>query len=185
MPSKMDHQAYMAFVSKLTDLVSEYTAEDLYSFLASARRGFPCVVPVVEACIKMLNSTAATSSSDASAQLGQNQDRPGISCQNQWSKSRPRLSDLLLSRTLFSTNKDLIRFATRVLPDMPDRRYDKMSRTEIVRRICDYLDELNSRKRHRLEAAMRKAIDIISAEEERQVDSFFSQWERIIKGIDL
>ncbi len=183
MPNKTNHQAYMAFVSKLTDLVSDYSAEDLRSFLASARRGFPGVVPVVEAYIEMLNATSGSQS--ARSKVGEPYGERTSLTAGHTPENQENLSDLLCSKTLFPTNKDLINFAIQVLPDMPKRRYDKMSRCEIVEKICHYLDKLNSRKRMRLERAMRKAIEIMSAEEEREVDSFFSQWERIIKGIDL
>lgn len=186
MPHNESHRSYMTFVSRLTDFLSDYSVRELRSFLDSASHGFPGVAPVIEACIRMVD-TSAGQTRGGSLSESTSSTKPAT----KWPKAVEipkdlvKLPDLLLSKELFRANQDLVKFAIRVLPGMPKRRYDKMSRDDIVAKIVDYLEQVNSRKRERLETSMRRAIDMMSAGEQKEVQSFFSQWEKIIKGIEL
>ncbi len=186
MADKERHQAFMRFVSKVTNLMSEYTAEDLGSFLHSSKQGFPSLAPVIEACIGMLTPSRGradqrlASRSEAIAGLISKRRRETAA-----EREAGPLFNLLLSKELFPTNAQLGEFAVRVLPGMPRRRYDKMSRADIAGRVIEYLETLDLARRRRLEAAMRKAIASISGDAKAQPESFFSQWEKIIKGIEL
>ena len=167
-------QGYLAFVSRLTDLLSNYTPRDLRMFLDAARRGVPSMFPVIEACIEMVES-APRGTRGKSVSIGPSQI--GIY------PERLHLFDLLRSRDLFPSNADLALFAARVVPKMTRKRFGKMSRSDIAVRIIDYLETLDLDKRRRLEDSMRKAIDSISAGLEGKPESFFLQWEKIIKAI--
>lgn len=166
---------FLAFVSKLTELLSSYSSKDLRLFHRLARRGFPSILPVVEACIQVAESRRArTWKTPTKSEIVQGLDRSeGL-----------HLFDLLRSKKLFPTNSGLADFAARVVPKMTRKRFDKMSRSDIAARIIDYLETLDSNKRRNLEVAMRKAIASISAGMKEEPQSFFSQWERIIKGIE-
>jgi len=186
MPQTENHRTYMTFVSRLTDFLSNYSVQELRSFLDLAGRGFPAIASVIEACIQMLD-TSARETKEGLIYTPTGITEPAT----KWPKAVdiPKdllsLSHLLLSKELFRTNHDLAKFAARVLPGMPKLRHDKMSRHDIVGKITGYLEKVNFRKREQLEASMRKAIDVMSAGEQKEVQSFFSQWENIIKGIQL
>ena len=94
------------------------------------------------------------------------------------------LFDLLRERQLFPSNPDLSEFAGRVLPSMSRKRFDKMSRSDIAARILEYLEKKDSRTRKSLEISMREAM---KTGRQGKVDrkSFQSEWEKIIKGIEL
>jgi hypothetical protein len=92
------------------------------------------------------------------------------------------LFDLLREPRLFPSNLDLSEFAARVLPNMSRKRFDKMSRGDIAARIIEYLETRDPHTRERLEASMRDAMTS-GSHADRQ--SFLSQWEKIIKGIEL
>jgi hypothetical protein len=67
---------------------------------------------------------------------------------------------------------------------MVRRRFDKMSRGDIAARIIEYLETRNPRTRQTLETSMREAITAGSVKTSDR-KSFFSKWERIIKGTEL
>ena len=70
---------------------------------------------------------------------------------------------------------------------MRNYRFDKMSRGDIAARIIEYIEQSDPRARSKLEDFMREALGEIKSGHVRQVDrsSFFSKWERIIKGLEL
>ena len=47
-------QRYLKFISGLSDLLSTVTPDDLMRFRHLARRGFADLLPVIDACIKMV-----------------------------------------------------------------------------------------------------------------------------------
>ena len=180
------YQSYLAFVSKLSDLIASHTLEDLQLFLSKARNGFPDIVPVIESCIYTLDKNVCNANKKISRKAKiLAKIRPEVQKDLVTIRQEIHLFDLLRSKELFPNNRDLAEFATRVLPGMVKRRYDKMSKAGIAGIIIGYLETLNAGKRKRLEKSMREAIisKSVGSKEERQ--SFFSEWEKIIKGIDL
>lgn len=103
---------------------------------------------------------------------------------DQLATSQMHLFDLLRERQLFPSNTDLSEFAGRVLPNMSRKRFDKMSRSDIAARILEYLEKKDVRARKSLETSMREAMKTGTR---GKVDrkSFQSEWEKIIKGIEL
>jgi len=67
---------------------------------------------------------------------------------------------------------------------MTTRRFDKMSRGEIVAKIIEYVETRDAKTRHDLEASMRDAM-ISGTDKNSDRKSFLSKWEKIIKGIEL
>ncbi len=55
MVQKKDHRSYMNFISKLTDLVSQYSLKELNDFLKNVKKGFPSAASLIEATIKMVD----------------------------------------------------------------------------------------------------------------------------------
>jgi hypothetical protein len=98
--------------------------------------------------------------------------------------SQMHLFDLLREKKLFPTNEDLSQFAGRVMPNMSRHRFNKMKRSDIAARIIEHLETLNGSTREALEASMRDAM-IRGPEKASDRRSFFSKWEKIIKGIEL
>jgi len=165
------HQKYMRFIGTLSSLLSEHSHHDLNQYRRMARRGFPHLVPVIEACIKMRWRDSRGISSERVDEIDSSQSA--------------HLFDLLRSRELFPNNADLAGFAARVLPGLTKRRFDKMSKADIAGRIIEYLETLQTGKRHRLEQAMREAMRSQPGAGKKDRESFFTQWENIIKGIEL
>jgi hypothetical protein len=93
------------------------------------------------------------------------------------------LFDMLRDRRLFPSNLELVNFAVRILPNIPRGRLGKISRPEIAARIVEYLETLGAERRATLEASMREAMTA-TPETSSERSSFFTKWERIIKGID-
>ena len=186
MPRKKGHQAYLDFISRVTELTADYSLEDLRSFFKSASHGFPIMVNVVEAYLVLATSEQGTTKAKS---FGKNkvvpQDSPKTIEGSSAKRENVHLFDLLRSKELFPTNSDLAGFAGRIFPRIDKRRFNKMSRGDIAARIIEHLETLNSQKRVNLEASMRKAISTISDGEPRERESFFSQWEKIIKGLPI
>lgn len=175
MPRAERQQDYFRFVSKAADLVSEYTYEELSLFRRMARKSSPGMMPVISGYMEMLRRAGEPELSRS--ETGRSETLNGNS------RTNVHLFDLLRSKELFPTNVELAQFASKVLPGMANRRYDKMSRAEIAARVVEYLETLPTEKSSRLEELMRDAIANKSTRRDRQ--SFFSKWERIIKGIEL
>jgi hypothetical protein len=170
-------QAYMSFISKLTQLMSDYSHDDLEAFVHQSQKNFPTVAPVLIACMQMMAPEA------------------GMNVRRRWKErissnamdrnAHAHLFDLLRSKELFPTNGDLATFAGRILPGMDKKRFDKMSRADIAARIIEYLETQDSIKSRRLQTSMRNAMARNSSSHKTERESFFSQWESIIKGIPI
>lgn len=179
MGTNRKHKAFLSFVSKMTAIPSGYSREDLIRFRDLATREFPSLVQLIDQYVDLARRSEVDHLS------------PGAS-----DRSRPRaplvheaqpvhLFDLLRSRKLFPTNTDLADFAGRILPGMVRKRFDKMSRGDISARIIEYLETLEPHTKRRLEVSMRQAASSSMPKRKAAKDSFFSEWEQIIKGIKL
>jgi len=171
MAEDQGHQALLRFVRKVVDVPSAHTREDLIAFRNAASGAYPALVPVIDAYIDL----ADRSDTGVSA-------RP--SRQRQASTREPHLFDLLREKQLFPSNSDLSKFASRVLPNITSRRFDKMSRADIAARIIEHLEARDPRTRQELEKSMRDALTAQPGTNTER-ESFLSKWERIIKGIPL
>jgi len=168
----MNHSKYLRFASQITQLLSEYSIEDLRAFLSAARHGFPSMMPVIEACIKMV---------DYSPQRGTPPRHDGDVVGQHRSSSLP---GLFFSAKAFPRNNHLGEFATKLVPSFPLMRFDKMSRKKIVRKIMACLDALPRNHRRDVEGKMIKIITSLeSAQAEGNEDRFFSTWEAVIKRL--
>jgi hypothetical protein len=165
---------FKAFLSRLTDMMIDYTPDQLRNFHNIAKQRFPAAAPVIRAYIEWANPTA-----------GEKREAESKSRKPETGSDTSHLYDMLRSKELFPQNSDLAQFASRVLPGMAKRRFDKTSRTTIAGQIIEYLETLNSGKRERLEQAMRQAMTTLKSGGKSEPRSFFSQWEKIIKGIEL
>ena len=172
MTESSSQQRYFKFISGLSDLLSSVTRDDLMRFRHLARHGFADLVPVIEGCIKMIGRRKlppeTTIGSTDVPQRG----------------SDEHLFDLLRSKEHFPTNSRLAEFATRILPGITRKRYDKMSRADIAGQIIEYIEAFPARKKERLESLIREAIKSPDRQAREQQESFFSKWEKIIKGLE-
>ena len=171
MAEDQGHQTLLRFIRKVVDVPGAHTKEDLIAFRDAASRAYPALVPVIEAYIYLADQ------SDTGVPL-----RPGR--RHQTPSREPHLFDLFREKQLFPSNADLSAFAARVLPNISDRRFNKMSRADIAARIIEYLEARDPRTRQELEKSMR---DALAARPDTHTDreSFLAKWERIIKGIEL
>ncbi len=154
-----------------------YSKDDLLIFRSLASRDHPPLVPLIDEYLKI----AERASTDV-VPMGNEAKPPKRASKND--PGQMHLFDLLREKRLFPSNSELSDFAGRVLPNMSRHRFDKMSRGDIATRIIEYLETKDHRTREELEASMR---DAMASGSEKTADrrSFFSKWEKIIKGIDL
>jgi hypothetical protein len=173
------HRSLLLFIRKIVEVPLGYSKDDLLAFRSVASREYPALVPVIDEYIGL----AERADTDIIPAPGAN------------SKARPRraltnaqqmhLFDLLRDKKLFPSNSDLSGFAARIIPSMTTlTRWEKMSRAEIVAKIIEYVETCDLRTRRALEASMRDAL-VSGSDKSSDRRSFFSQWERIIKGTHL
>ena len=171
------HKSFLQFIRKIVDVAAGHSKEDLAKFRSTAVKEYPSLVPLIDGYLQF----AERADTDVvPARLGGNSARHPTA-----SESMPmHLFDLLRDRRAFPSNSDLSDFAGRILPNMTRKRFDKMSRGEIVAKIIEYVETLDLKTRRDLEASMRDAMRS-GAGKTADRRSFLSKWERIIKGIQL
>lgn len=171
------HRALLQFIRKIVDVPAGHSKEDLMIFRSIASRDFPAFVPVMDAYLKLADN-ADTNSDPVIA--------PGTKRTPVNNEEVPmHLFDMLRDKKLFPSNSDLSEFAGRILPGMSRTRFEKVSRADIAARIIEYLETKERRTREQLEASMRTAISSPVSATATNRKSFFSQWENIIKGVQL
>ncbi len=170
------HKSWLSFVQKTADVAAGYSKDDLRAFRRIASREAPSFEPIIEAYLRLAEKS--DSSSRLPRRTSERLRRNGTNM---------HLFDLLREKRFFPQNLQLAQFAARVLPHMRNYRFDKMSRGDIAARIIEYIEQSDPRARSKLEDSMREALGEIKSGHVRQVDrsSFFSKWERIIKGLEL
>jgi hypothetical protein len=174
------HRALLQFLRRIMDIPSLYDKGDLVIFRSLTSRGYPALLPIVEEYVRL----AERSDSDVLPPKFTNNNKKTKASPKVSSSTEMHLFDLLRERRLFQSNSDLAEFAGRVLPKMSRHRFDKMSRGDIAARIIEYLETRNRSTRERLEASMRGAMES-GPDKASDRRSFFSQWEKIIKGIEF
>lgn len=173
------HAAFLKFVAKLVDVPAGYSKEDLANFAEVSEHQFPALHAVIHEYFRLALQ------SDTVAGLSREPARSQRSVSSRGgARAEMHLFDLLRQSQLFPSNSDLSDFAGKILPNMPRRRFDKMSRGDIAGRVVEYLETRDPKTRARLETSMREALESGTT---RKVDrrSFLSKWEKIIKGIEL
>jgi hypothetical protein len=170
------HRSLLQFIRKIVDVPLGYSKEDLVTFRSIASRDYPSLVPVMDEYVRMAEraDTAVTSETSRPKSKQSERSEPGSM----------HLFDMLRDKRLFPSNSDLSEFAGRILPNMSRNRFDKMSRGDIAARIIEYLETKDRSTRHELEASMREAM-VSGSDRASDRRSFFSKWEKIIKGIQL
>lgn len=171
------HRSLLQFIKKILDVPIGYSKEDLITFRSIASMDYPVVAPLIDEYIRVAEKADTNIMSTVS----------GTSSKHSKTTTDPaqmHLFDLLRDRRLFRSNSDLSDFAARVLPSMTRKRFDKMSRGEIVAKIIEYVETRDAKTRQDLESSMRDAM-VASPEKTSDRKSFFSKWEKIIKGTQL
>jgi hypothetical protein len=170
------HRSLLNFLRKVVEVAAPYSKEDLLNFRSAASKEFPAVVPILDAYL--------TFAERADTDVVEGGVRGRSKSQTRTPTSSMHLFDMLRDKRLFPSNSDLSEFAGRVLPGMSRYRYDKMSRSDIAARIIEYLETKDRKTRNGLEVSMREAM-LSTPEKSADRRSFFSKWEKIIKGIEL
>ena len=169
------HKSLLQFIRKVVDVAAGHSKEDLAAFRSAALREYPSLVPLID---EYLQFAERADTNVVPLNSGGNSSR----------RSKPEatpthLFDMLRDKRAFPSNSDLSDFAGRILPNMTRKRFDKMSRGEIVAKIIEYVETLDAKTRRDLEASMRDAMTPGASKPDRR--TFLSKWERIIKGIQL
>lgn len=171
------HRSLLQFIKKILDVPLGYSKADLVTFRSVASREYTALVPVIDEYIRVAekaDTEVIPTNAGSSSRRSKVQSDAG----------HMHLFDLLRDRRLFPSNSDLTDFAARVLPSMTRKRFDKMSRGEIVAKIIEYVETRDAKTRYDLEASMRDAMTK-SPDKTSDRKSFFSKWEKIIKGMPL
>ena len=167
------HRALLQFIRKIVDVPAGYSKDDLMMFRSIASRDYPVLVRLMDEYLTIAEHADIDSTVE------------GLRLKRATPPKREAVSmhlfDMLRDKKIFPLNSDLSEFAGRVLPGMSRKRFEKVSRADIAARIIEYLETKESRTRDELEASMRGAI---ASDSPKAADrkSFFSQWEKIIKG---
>ena len=169
------HRSLLQFIKRIVDVPLGYSKNDLVTFRSVASREYPALVSVIDEYIELAEK--------ADTDIVPNVVGATLSKRRRASSDpeQMHLFDLLRDRRLFPSNSDLSDFAARVLPSMTRKRFDKMSRGEIVAKIIEYVETRDTRTRQELEASMREAM-VSGPDKTSDRKSFFSKWEKIIKG---
>lgn len=169
------HRALLRFVQKVIDVPANYSVQELLQFRSACVKSYPEVVPLIDAYLRIAES-AATNVEPS--------ERVRVKLPRSRVDSSMHLFDMLRDKRLFPSNSDLSEFAGRVLPGIRSARFDKMSRGDIAGKIIEHLETKDNSTRRELEASMREAMESGSKKVQDR-KSFFSKWEKIIKGIEL
>lgn len=165
------HRSFLLFMRRLVDIPAAYSFDDLLEFRDAAKRYDPSLLKVIDAYLELAYRSRTRVTTKAR--------RPKAGEQ-----SEMHLFDLLRDKRLFPSNNDLSEFAGRVLPTMNRNRFDKMSRADIAARIIEYVETRDEQTRQALVSSMREAVTA-SPPRATERRSFFSKWERIIKGLEI
>lgn len=171
------HKSLLQFIRKVVEVAAGLSKEDLASFRSAAIREYSSVVPLIDEYLRLAEraDTHVLPKSHASNNFHRSKNAES---------SPEHLFDMLRDKRAFPSNSDLSDFAGRILPNMARKRFDKMSRGEIVAKIIEYVETLDAKTRRDLEASMKDAMAPgLGKPADRR--SFLSKWERIIKGIQL
>jgi hypothetical protein len=169
------HRGLLQFIKKIVEVPAGYSKEDLAMFRSAASMEYKALVPLIDEYLHLAEKSDTETRSEQSS----------LSSRPRREEATPmHLFDMLRDKRLFPSNSELSEFAGGILPGIRRNRFDKMSRGDIAARIIEYLETKNKRTREELEVSMREAMASSSTRPSDR-KSFFSKWERIIKGIPL
>jgi hypothetical protein len=178
----------LQFIQKILNVPLGYTKYDLHKFRDIAWHDYQSLTPIIEEYIRLADradtNIVFSEKNIRQAIIDERMREADTRKRRAAAPDQMHLFDLLRDKRLFPSNSDLSDFAGRIFPDMVRRRFDKMSRGDIAARVIEYLETLNPRTRQKLEGSMREAIKsgVVKSSDRK---SFFSRWERIIKGTEL
>lgn len=170
------HRALLQFIRRIVEVPAGHSKEDLMIFRSVASREYPSLVPLMDEYLRLAER--------ADADVTPSKLQPKAKEPRNGGPGSMHLFDMLRDKRLFPSNSDLSDFAGRVLPGISRTRFDKMSRGDIAARIIEYLETKDRHTRDELEASMREAM-VSGSTRATDRKSFFSAWEKIIKGIEL
>jgi hypothetical protein len=169
----------LLFIRKIVEVPLGYSKDDLFAFRSVASREYAALVPLIDKYIELADK-ADTDVFPNTGANSRNRAKRTLAGTEQM-----HLFDLLRDKKLFPSNSDLSGFAARIIPSMTTlSRWEKMSRGEIVAKIIEYVETRDLRTRRALEVSMRDAL-ASSSDKSSDRKSFFSKWEKIIKGTHL
>ena len=178
------HNDWLEFLRKAADFPVGYNVDDLLYFQRIAERHYPALAPLVAACVHLAQASDLAIAAEGSKPAKRGTVvRPTRAQANGY--HQPEMTSLLRDEKLLPKNTDLIKLANKLLPDMHQYRFDKMSRSSIIGKITDHMDTLPPKKRIRIENVLKQAADATRNEPSVSPTSFFTRWEDIIKNIEL
>ena len=166
-----DHKRWLAFLQRAAELPLHYSLEELQSFKETADALYPSISPLISACI-----TLAKGDVEGSPTMQPFKERIAPS---QMAKNASRSAmyvERLMDPERFSRNSDLLKFAHIYLPDLPNMRFDKMSRSRIAQTIAQSIVQAPK--------AVVKRIneDLEIGQTSESASEFLTTWERTIKN---
>jgi hypothetical protein len=177
------HKAFLRIISRLSEITASYSKDELQEFADIAARDISWFEPVIHDLIRVADKSVSNVPDHLSmkhiSRFRNYKERPTV--------QEEHLFDLLRSKELFVTNADLADFAKKILPNISNKRYDKMSRGYIASSIIEYIESHDPPKCELLKKTMKNALISMSkspAKQEKK-QSFFRQWESIVKGANF
>lgn len=177
------HKAFLHIISRLAEITAAYSKDELREFAQLASLDYSRFGPVINELVRV----AEKATSSVPDRLSMRHVSISKNYKNQPLSRETHLFDLLRSKELFITNADLADFAKRILPNIGNKRYDKMSRGYIASSIIEYIESHDRPKCELLKKTMQKALISMSKSPSKQEEtqSFFRQWESIVKGANF
>jgi len=115
MKEKENNQDFLNFVSRLTSFISDYTPQQLNTYLSLSDKGFPLLSPVI---ISLLSIASPDDIADNVLSETSNNVKEEKSDGLITQPMDNEIFDLLCSKKIFPQNKDLIEFAINIFPHM-------------------------------------------------------------------
>jgi hypothetical protein len=194
------HKDWLEFLRKAAELPIGYSVDDLLYFKRIAERQYPALAPLVAACIHLAQTSdmaiavegpepeptpAKTEPAETASPVATAETLKPAAPASSGNGHYPRdLMALLKDERLFPKNVDLVQLATRLLPDMRQYRFDKMSRSSIIGKIVDHMDGLPAKRRSKIVSGLREAAEA-TPDQSQPASSFFTRWEDIIRNMNL
>lgn len=185
-----DPRAFMGFLSRVSAVLADYSREELLEFGRMATRSYPALADLVDAALRMGDQGRESapvdqvrSAAEESTELPQAERSGAAQARVRQRNIGSKLEMLLSSRSLFPTNDELVQFAMRTVPGMSRSGLAGKGRSFVVRRIVAQIAKLDPERREEISRALQQAVDGYAHGAFADPQSFFSQWEKIIKGM--
>jgi hypothetical protein len=170
---------YLSFISRLTSLLSDYSPAQLNDFLAASKKGFSSLTPIIEEFISFQEAQGPKGKANNAQQDKSNKVIPLEKHQaNTSGLSDSVVREILESRYFLTTNQSLLDFANQVFG--MNISLVNPSRKTIIDKIIAHLRSLDPQTRKKYLQIMNQRI---AKNGSGKPPTFFSQWEKIIKGL--